>query len=81
MVDSTNPRKAAYYYLATAELHETEKKFREAANATKSAVNMWARAKEYETLIVFVGAEEGPGRSLALSPVSTCKIVGSGDWE
>ena len=46
MVDSTNPRKAAYYYLATAELHETEEKFRDAANAVKSAVNMWARAKE-----------------------------------
>ena len=46
LVDTVNPRKAADYYLQTADLHETEDKYRESANAVRGAINMWARARE-----------------------------------
>lgn len=46
LVDSVNPLRAVDYHLATADLHLTEDKHRDAANATRRAVNMAARAKE-----------------------------------
>ena len=39
-MESVDPHKAAYYYLATADLHEIEEKYRDAANAVKGAVNI-----------------------------------------
>ena len=46
LVDQVNPRKAAGYFIATAELHTIEEKYRDSANALKSAVNMYAGARE-----------------------------------
>jgi len=46
LVDQVNPRKAAGYFIATAELHAIEEKYRDSANALKNAVNMYARARE-----------------------------------
>jgi len=45
-VDKVNPRKAAEYFLATAELHEIEEKYRDSATAMRNAVNMYAKARE-----------------------------------
>lgn len=45
-MESTDPIKAAEYYLATADLHDIEEKYRDAANATRAAVNMYARARQ-----------------------------------
>ncbi len=45
-MELVDPQKAAYYYLATADLHEIEEKHRDAANAIKGAVNMYARARQ-----------------------------------
>ena len=46
LVDPVNPRRAVDYHLACAELHLVEDKTREAANATRRALNMAARARE-----------------------------------
>jgi hypothetical protein len=46
MMESVDPHKAAYYFLATADLHEIEEKHRDAANAVRGAVNMYARARQ-----------------------------------
>ena len=45
-MESTNPQKAAYFYLATADLHDIEEKYREVSNSLKAAVNMYARARQ-----------------------------------
>ena len=46
IMESVDPQKAAYYYLATADLHEIEEKHREACHAIRAAVNMYARARQ-----------------------------------
>ena len=46
LVDSVNPRRAVDYHLACAELHLVEDKTRDAAGATRRALNMAARARE-----------------------------------
>lgn len=46
MMESVDPHKAAHFYLATADLHEIEEKHRDAANAVKGAVNMYAKARQ-----------------------------------
>ena len=46
LVDPVNPLRAVDYHLATADLHQVEDKRREAASATRRAVNMAARARE-----------------------------------
>lgn len=45
-MESTDPQKSAYYYLATADLHDIEEKYRESASAVRSAVNMYAKARQ-----------------------------------
>ncbi len=45
-MEGISPRKAAQYYLATAELHETEEKYRDAASAVRYAVSMYTCARE-----------------------------------
>jgi len=45
-VEKESPGKAAQYYLSTADLHETEEKFRDAASAVRYAVSMFASVKE-----------------------------------
>lgn len=46
MMEPVDPHKSAYYYLATADLHEIEEKHRDAAGALRGAVNMYARARQ-----------------------------------
>ena len=46
-MESVDPQKAAYYHLATADLHEIEEKYREAASAVRAAVNMYAKARQW----------------------------------
>ena len=46
MMEPVDPHKAAYYYLATADLHEIEEKYRDVASAVRGAVNMYARARQ-----------------------------------
>lgn len=45
-METVDPQKSAYYYLATADLHEIEEKYRDAASAVRGAVNMYARARQ-----------------------------------
>jgi len=45
-MESVDPRKAAFYYLETAELHNIEEKHRDEGKALRAAVNMYARARE-----------------------------------
>ncbi len=45
-MESANPLKAAYYHLATADLHDIEEKYREVSNSLRAAVNMYARARQ-----------------------------------
>ena len=46
IMESVDPQKAAYYHLATADLHEIEEKYRESYSAVRAAVNMYARARQ-----------------------------------
>ena len=45
-MELVNPHKAAEYYLSTADLHEIEEKYRDAAKAVRAAVNMYAKARK-----------------------------------
>ena len=45
-MEPVDPQKAAYYHLATADLHDIEEKYRDAASAVRAAVNMYARARQ-----------------------------------
>jgi hypothetical protein len=45
-VETINPYQSAQYYLATAEIHEIEEKYRDSAKVIRSALNMYSRARE-----------------------------------
>lgn len=45
-MESVNPHQSAKYYYATADLHEIEEKYRDAAKSVRCAVNMYAKARE-----------------------------------
>ena len=50
LVETVKPYQSAQYYLATAEIHEIEEKYRDAAKAIRSALNMYSRAREWVVL-------------------------------
>ena len=47
LVETVKPHLSAQYYFATAEIHEIEEKYRDAAKAVRGALNMYTRAREY----------------------------------
>ena len=46
LMEVLNPYQSAEYYLATAEIHEIEEKYRDSAKVVRSALNMYSRARE-----------------------------------
>ena len=46
LVETAKPFQSAQYYLATAEIHEIEEKYRDAGKAVRCALNMYSRARE-----------------------------------